>query len=82
MEHVEKTLLEAADKVKGVLKEPKPYVWITDFKDYAVEYTLYVFISDIKRLPEIDAELKKTVFETCKGRGIEIATPLLLRKIE
>ena len=79
---VEKTLLEAAGKVRGVLNEPKPYVWITKFQSYAVEYTLYVFVSDIKRLPEIDAELHRAVLETCKLRKIDISTPLLLKQLK
>jgi len=32
---------------------------MTNFGDFAVEYTLYVFINQIKRLPEIDSNLKK-----------------------
>jgi small-conductance mechanosensitive channel len=79
---VEKALLEAADRVQSVLKEPKPYVWITKFQSYAVEYTLYVFISEIERLPEIDAELHQTVLETCKRHGIDISTPLLLKQLK
>jgi len=78
---VEKVLLEAAEKVPRVLKEPKPYVWITKFRDYAVEYTLYAFINDVKGLPEIDAELHRTVLEACKRHKIDISTPLLLRQI-
>jgi len=79
---VEKVLLEAAANVSRVLKEPEPYVWITKFQNYAVEYTLYVFINDIKGLPEIDAELHRTVLETCKIHEIDISTPLLLRQIK
>jgi len=79
---VEKALLEAAGKVQGVLKDPKPYVWITNFQSYAVEYSLYVFISDVKRLQEIDAELYRKVLETCKGHRIDISTPLLLRQLQ
>ena len=79
---VEKALLEAARKVSRVLEEPEPYVWITKFQDYAVEYTLYVFINHIKGLPEIDAELHKAVFETCKKHKIDISTPILLRQIQ
>lgn len=79
---VEKALLEAAEKIEGVLKEPKPYVWITKFQNYAVEYTLYVFINDIKRLPEIDAELYRIVLQTCKQHGIDISTPLLLKQLK
>jgi len=78
---VEKVLLEAAREVPRVLKEPKPYVWITKFQNYAVEYTLYVFINDIKGLPEIDAELHRKVLGTCKKHGIDISTPLLLKRL-
>ena len=79
---VEKVLLEAAGKVQRVLQDPKPYVWITKFQNYAVEYNLYVFISDIKGLPEIDAELYTTIFETCKEHKIDISTPLLLKQLK
>ncbi len=79
---VEKTLLEAAEKVHGVLRAPRPYVWITEFQNYAVEYNLYVFISDIRRLPEIDAELHRRVLETCREHGIDISTPLLLKQLK
>ena len=79
---VETVLLEAATEVEGVLKEPKPYVWITNFGDFAVEYTLYVFINQIKRIPEIDANLRRTVFETCKRHKIDISTPRLIQRVE
>lgn len=79
---VEKALLEAAGKVQRVLNEPQAYVWITKFQNYAVEYNLYVFINDIKRLPEIDAELYWKVLETCKEHGIDISTPLLLKQLQ
>ena len=79
---IEKILLEAARKVRGVLKEPQAYVWITKFQNYAVEYNLYIFINDIKRLPEIDAELHRKVLETCKEHGIDISTPLLLKPLK
>lgn len=79
---VEKALLESASKVKGVLDDPKPYVWITNLHNFSVEHTLYVFISTIERLPEIDAELKKTILETCKQHGIDLVTPNLLRSVK
>ncbi len=78
---VEEALLEAAGKVPRVLKEPKPYVRITNFQNYAVEYTLYVFVDDIKGLRAIDAELHRSVLQTCKSHNIDISTPLLLRQI-
>jgi small-conductance mechanosensitive channel len=79
---VEKALLEAADQVTGVVKEPKSYVWITNFLPYAVEYTLYVYVRDIKRIQYIDADLYRTVLDTVKTHGIDIRTPLLLQQIQ
>jgi small-conductance mechanosensitive channel len=84
-EQVETALLEAAKRLvemKDALKEPKAYVWVTKFGNYAVEYTLYVFIQDIKRLPEIDSNLKRTVLETCKQHGIDISTPTIIRSVK
>jgi small conductance mechanosensitive channel len=84
-EQVETALLEAANRlveIKDALKEPKAYVWVTKFGNYAVEYTLYVFIQDIKRLPEIDSKLKRTVLETCKQHGIDISTPTIIRSVK
>ncbi len=79
---VENALLEAASKVEAVLKDPKPYVWVTKFGDFAVEYTLYVFINRIKRLAEIDANLKRIVLETCKQHKIDISTPRLIQRVD
>jgi small-conductance mechanosensitive channel len=79
---VEAALLEAARQVSRVLSEPQPYVWITRFENYAVEYTLYVYIDDIRALPEIDAELYRSVLATCQESEIDISTPLLLRRVE
>jgi small-conductance mechanosensitive channel len=79
---VEEALLGAAGNVQGVLHDPKPFVWITKFGSYAVEYTLYVFINDVLRLPEIDAQVCRQILETCKKRGIDISTPLLMRQVK
>ncbi|PVX23241.1 MAG: hypothetical protein CW691_11200 [Candidatus Bathyarchaeum sp.] len=84
-EQVEAVLLEAAKKLaelEDILKTPKAYVWITQFGNYAVEYTLYVFIDKIKLLPEIDANIKRTVLESCNKHGIDISTPTIIRSIK
>ncbi|HER54311.1 MAG TPA: mechanosensitive ion channel [Candidatus Bathyarchaeota archaeon] len=84
-EQVEVALMDAAGKMVAsgdVLSEPKAYVWVTEFGNYAVEYTLYVFIQDIKRLPQIDADLKRTVLESCKRHNIDISTPTIIRSIK
>ena len=80
-EQVEKVLLESAGTVEGVLKEPKPYVWVTNLGNFSVEYTLYVFISQIKLLPKIDSRLKLTVLDVCRKHGIDLPTPNLIQSV-
>lgn len=84
-EDVEKALLEAANKLikkNDILKEPKPYVRITEFGNFAVEYTLYTFTKEIKRMAEIDANIMRTVLETCKQHGIDLSTPSIIRSLK
>jgi small-conductance mechanosensitive channel len=78
---VEDTLLNAAKTIPEVLDDPQPYVWINSFQNYAVEYRLYVFISDIKNLPLIESNLHKAVLDNCKDNDIDIRTPLLHKQI-
>jgi small conductance mechanosensitive channel len=84
-EEVEKALLEAANKLiknNDVLKDPKPYVRITGFGNFAVEYTLYAFTKQIKRMAEIDANIMRTILETCKQHGIDLSTPTIIRSLQ
>jgi small-conductance mechanosensitive channel len=81
-EQVERALLEAAAKVEGVLKEPKPYVWVTNLLNFSVEYTLYVFVSQIRSLPVIDSNLKRTVLDVCRKHGIDLTTPNLIQSVD
>jgi len=75
---VKKVLLEAVAKVDLALKAPKPFVSITDFQNYAVEYTLFYFIREVKKLPLINAQIRDAVFTTCRERGIDMSTPLIV----
>jgi small-conductance mechanosensitive channel len=81
-EKVEKILLEAATKVEGVLTEPKPYVWVTNLYNFSVEYTVYVFISQIRLFPTIDSKLKRTVLDVFKENGIDFSTPNLIQSVD
>jgi len=81
-EKVEKALLEAASQVEGLMKEPKPYVWITGLQNFAVEYTVYASTNQIKRLPEVDAALRRTVLARCRQHKIDIRTPRLIQRVE
>ena len=80
-ELVEKALLEASKKVEGILSEPKSYVWTTNLLNFSVEYTLFVFTSQVKKIPILDSKLKQTVLLVCKEKGIDLSTPNLLQNV-
>jgi small-conductance mechanosensitive channel len=80
-EQVEEALLEAAINVEGVLREPKPYVFLTDLLNFSVEYTLYVFTSQTRLIPTIDSNLKRTVLDVCRKHGIDLSTPNLIQSV-
>ena len=81
-ELVEKALLEAVNEVPEVLKEPEPYVWITNFQNFAVEYNLYIFTNEVKSMMKVDAKLYDGVLKTCKKYDIDISTPTLIQQVK
>jgi len=84
-EQVEAALLDAANKLvetKDILKNPEAYVFVTEFGNFAAQFTLYVFINDIKRMMLIDSNLKRAVLESCKQHGIGLTTPTVIRSIK
>jgi small conductance mechanosensitive channel len=78
---VENALLEAANSIPEVLKEPAPFVAISDFQNFALEYTLFFFIRDINSIMTIEANLRLSVLISVKKNGIDISTPSIVKKI-
>jgi small-conductance mechanosensitive channel len=78
---VERVLLDAAKKVHRVLDNPEPYVFIKEFGSFAVEYILYVFTNDVKRIPMIDSELHKAVLVTCIENNLDLSTPYIIQQV-
>jgi len=80
-QNVENALLEAAKQVSEILVDSSPYVFITNFLDFAVEYTLFVFINNIKSLRSIEAKLRSAILETVKKYNIDISTPSIVKQL-
>lgn len=80
-EKVEGILLGVVGMIEGVLDDPKPYVWLTKMADFGVEYTLYVFTNQIKRLDRFDSDLNRTVFDVCNKNGLDLRTPQLRKNV-
>lgn len=77
---VSNTLLGAVDKVPLVLKAPLSYVSITDFQNYAMQYTLFYFIREVKRMPWIEADVRNSIVDAFNKNGIGMTTPLLSKR--
>jgi len=43
-QRVRELLLDAVKKVDMILEDPKPFVWVTDLQNFAMEYTLFYFM--------------------------------------
>jgi len=75
-------LLSAITKVDEVIDEPAPYVWITDFPNYALEYTLFYYINDTQRSQMIDAKVRESVINEFAENGIDMSTPNLIKSVK
>ena len=81
-EKVRRVLLETSEAVEGILSSQEPYVWMTDFQNFAMEYTLFVFIDNPQKIQMIDASVRAAIFESCRRHGIDISTPTIIRSVE
>jgi len=75
-------LLSATVNLDEVIDEPEPYVWITDFPNYAMEYTLYYYINDTQRSQMIDAKVRESVISVFAENGIDLSTPNLIKSVK
>ena len=81
-ERIRDILLKAISGVENIVEEPAPYVWITDFPNYAMEYTLFYFIKDTQKSQMIDAMAREAVNDEFMANGIELSTPNLIKSVK
>lgn len=72
---VEKVLIEAVSSQKGVLKNPKPFIFFNDFGEWALEFGVYFFINDSFSEPRIKSELRFSIDELLRKNNIAIPFP-------
>lgn len=81
-EYVREILLSAIKEIEEIIPEPAPYVWITDFPNYAMEYTLFYYIGDTQRVQSIDAKVREAVVNEFSANGIDMSTPNLVKSMK
>lgn len=72
---VEKVLLEAAESVGGVLKNPKPLVLFTNFGDSSLDFKLVVTVRDSFLAIKVLSELRFKIDELFREHNISIPFP-------
>jgi small conductance mechanosensitive channel len=79
---VKEVLLVAVSSVEGLAETPEPYVWVTELGNFAMEYTLFYFISDTRRIIELDSKVRDAVYMAFTDEGIDLSTPNLIRSLK
>jgi small-conductance mechanosensitive channel/CRP-like cAMP-binding protein len=73
---VKDTMVEAALQTWGVLPEPKPRVWVTEYGDFAINYKMKYWIDDFPRHPDIGDQIMTRIWYLFRRRGVGIPFPI------
>jgi small-conductance mechanosensitive channel/CRP-like cAMP-binding protein len=73
---VKETIAEAALQTAGVLAEPKPQVWLTEYGDFAINYKMKYWIDDFPRHPHIGDQIMTRIWYLFRRQGIGIPFPI------
>ena len=74
---VEKFLMDSIQGIEAISKDPTPTVQLTEFQNFAVEYTIYYTIQDISQIYKAESALRKNILTKAKKFGIDLRTPNL-----
>ena len=69
-------LVEAARGVPAVLGEPPPSAYVTEFKDFGINYQLRFWTNRYHDRVPVDGDVQRMIWYQFKRRGIEIPFPM------
>ncbi len=75
-------LVEAAQSVPMVEKEPAPDAYVTGFKDFCIEYVLRFWSMQYERRTMIEGHVMRMIWYKFTRRGIEIPFPMSGRLLD
>ena len=75
-EQVIAALVEAAGSVSQVLADPAPSAFVTEFKDFGINYRLRFWSNTYHDRTPIEGDVARMVWYKFKRRGIEIPFPM------
>jgi small-conductance mechanosensitive channel len=72
---VEAMLLAAAERTPGLVREPKPFVFLKKLGDFAVTYELNAYCQDVKAMQVLYTALHRNILDVFNQYGVQIMTP-------
>jgi small-conductance mechanosensitive channel len=72
---VEAMLRLAAERTPGLLREPSPFILLTDLGDFAVVYELNVHCEEPRDMFPIRSALHRNILDVFNEYGVQIMTP-------
>jgi small-conductance mechanosensitive channel len=72
---VEALLLLAAERTDGLKKEPAPFVQQTSMGDFAVNYEINAYCTDVARMITIKSDLHRNIQDVFNEYGVQIMSP-------
>lgn len=75
MENVRKILLNCIKKTDGILSDPEPRVFMTEFADNCVQFEARLYVEDVGTCAVIRSSLMFSIWNTFKENNIEIPFP-------
>lgn len=74
-ELVRKLLLDIAERNVKVLSHPKPQAVLDDLGNFAMDFSLRVFLADVGTILDAQTEIRMEIVRTFKAHGIQIPYP-------
>jgi CRP-like cAMP-binding protein len=72
---VRQMLIAAARSAPGVLTEPSPDSFPTEFSDNGLVYTVRFWVEEFARAPEVEGEVRSRIWYAARRAGLEIPYP-------
>ena len=72
---VEAMLLLAAERTPGLQKTPAPFVLQTSMGDFAVNYEINAFCTEVNQLPSIKSALHRNIQDVFNEHNVQIMSP-------
>jgi len=72
---VEAMLIEAANRTKGLKREPPPFVLQTDLGDFAVTYEINAYCEKPQEMARLYTALRRNILDVFNEHGVQIMTP-------